>query len=104
MLGRISRGGIGCSHDSRKRGSRSRMGDSRADDWLAGNPHAMALALELDFGEAGLLQQPSQFADQLLIDCRSLIAWIPHVRSPLFASALAALGVTRAANPAMASA
>ena len=60
-------GGGGAAAAPRRRRHR---GDDRLA--LARDPHAHAAALELDFGEAGLVQELGELADHVMIDGRAL--------------------------------
>ena len=51
-------------------------------DRLARDAHAQALALDLDLGEAGFVEQLGQLADQVLFAQRFARAWLRFSRLP----------------------
>ncbi len=68
MLGRIDRDRFGADHRCR---CADRLTQRRRDSHgggLAGYTDALAIALEFEFGEAGLVKQLRQVADQVVIN------------------------------------
>jgi hypothetical protein len=70
---------------------------------LAGDAHAHAAAFELDFGEAGLVQELRELPDHVMIDGGAFGLVGGVFRRPCHAHFLRA-GELRAASPSIASA
>ena len=73
MLGRIG-GGAASSAGSAAIDRAAHRRQAADQLRLACDAHALAIALELDLGEAGLVEQARQLADQVVID-RGLLSW-----------------------------